>query len=378
MLADKFGAQDVRHLARVVPALEIARQLAAIERSAIGRHRHDHVVRSQPVVLGELDGADDIGKARQPEILERAQQRRLDSQPFRHVGTADVGVEYRVEPVRRLVRNADHHVGVHDVVNERHMLVADALDVVLAVAVHEQRRALDGFHHRNPRAVPRLEIIAGRQRSRGTRRRHVAGQPQAFVRPAKALVNTLQRRSRYPPVAEVVAEFAELVDDLVLGIAREFGAGVVNLLDVRFRTRRAHDVARRLHPALQPLEPLAAHTGRQHGDTTATDDRRNGDTTTAIVARRRPDRALPGGIEPARDQARGQTRVGGEHLVRVDHREQRAEGNDDARIDTGQGFRQRDMQGNRHPARARGVIVPVDAKEVRRMRFVRADACELC
>ena len=41
-----------------------------------------------------------------------------------------------------LVVDGGHGVGVADVVDPGHVLVADALDAVVAEAVHEQRRAL--------------------------------------------------------------------------------------------------------------------------------------------------------------------------------------------------------------------------------------------
>ncbi len=45
------------------------------------------------------------------------------------------------------------------------MLVADALDVVLAIAVVEQGRAFQGLHHGDGGAQALFQIIAGRQRA---------------------------------------------------------------------------------------------------------------------------------------------------------------------------------------------------------------------
>ena len=70
-----------------------------------------------------------------PKWRERARQLRRHAQPPRQIVAARVGVEHGIEPVGRLVADADHQIGVHDVVDQRHVLVADALDVVLAVAV---------------------------------------------------------------------------------------------------------------------------------------------------------------------------------------------------------------------------------------------------
>ena len=144
---------------------------------------------------------------------------------------------------------------------------------------------------------------------------------------------------------EVVAELAELVEDLVGRIARQLCAFVVDLLDVRFRAGSAENILRRAHPLTKPVEPLPAHALGQHGDTPAAQNLGDRHATAAIVARGRPHRALAHGIEPPRHQPRRQTGVRGQHLVCADHREQRTQRHDDARLDAGQHFGQLDMHG---------------------------------
>ena len=115
----------------------------------------------------------------------------------------------------------------------------------------------------------------------------------------------------------------------VLLLALEFGAFVVDFLDVALRTGSSHDVARVGYPVFEPVEALGAHALGQHGDATAADDPRDGDSATAIITGRRPNRAMAGGIELARDDAGYETAIRGEHFVSADHREAVAKRHDD-------------------------------------------------
>ena len=54
--------------------------------------------------------------------------------------------------IARLVGDAYDEVCIHDIMNERHVLVADALDVVLSISIVEQRRTLQGLDHTDIRA----------------------------------------------------------------------------------------------------------------------------------------------------------------------------------------------------------------------------------
>ena len=126
----------------------------------------------------------------------------------------------------------------------------------------------------------------------------------------------------------------------------------------------------------EPVEPLPAHALRQHGDAAAAQDLRDGDAAAAVVARRGPHRPLPRRVEAPRHQARRQAGVGGQHLVRADHREQRAERHDDARLHAGQRLRQLDVHGRGDLGRALQVVEPVHAIEIERVGIVGADLAE--
>ncbi len=134
-------------------------------------------------------------------------------------------------------------------------------------------------------------------------------------------------------VGDVVPELAELVEDDGVGVAVEHRAGVVDLLDVRFRAGRADDVRRVADPGRQPVEALLAHALGQDGHAVALHDPADGHAAAAVVARRRPDGALAGGVELAGHDAWRQAAVGGDDLVRVDHREAVAQEDDDGRGD---------------------------------------------
>ena len=275
-----------------------------------------------------------------------------------------------------MIADADDGVGVHDVVDQRHVLVADALDVVLAEAVHQQRRALDRLDRGDPRPEHALQMVARRDRARGARGGDEGG--EFCVRPSRGcgVEDALQRSARAQTMDEIVAVLAELVEHDVGRIAVQRRAGVVDLLDVALRARRADDVGGLGDPALEPVEALPAHVLRQHRDAAATEDAGDRDAAAAVVAGRGPDRAVPGRVELAGDDARRKAAVGGENLVGADHREPLAEREHDARGRAGQLRRQLDRAGRRGAVAARSVVEPVDAKEVQRMRRVRIDAGE--
>ena len=168
----------------------------------------------------------------------------------------------------------------------------------------------------------------------------------------------------------MVPELGELVEDHVLGVGLELVAAVVDLLDVALGAGRADDVLRVGDPLLEPVEALGAHPLGQHGDAAAAHQPRDRHAAAAVVAGRGPDGAVAGRVELAGDEPRREAPVGGEHLVRADHREAVAERDDDRRLDAGQLARQHDVLRHGCPAGAAPVVEPVDAEEVERMGLV--------
>ena len=71
-----------------------------------------------------------------------------------------ITAEEHEQAVGGAIADAHDDVRGHDVVDERNVLVADALDVVLAVAVAQERWALERLHGHGERAVALLEVVA--------------------------------------------------------------------------------------------------------------------------------------------------------------------------------------------------------------------------
>ena len=105
---------------------------------------------------------------------------------------------------------------------------------------------------------------------------------------------------------------------MLLGIARQFGAFIIDFLDVALRAWSANDVLGPADPPPQPIEPLFAHALGQDGDAAAIEDARNRDPAAAVIPGRRPHRPVMLGVEPASHQARDQTAIGRQHLMRAD------------------------------------------------------------
>ena len=102
-------------------------------------------------------------------MRQRSNDVRLDTALPQEVRSG-LRVEEQVEAVDRLVADGDDGVRVLHVVDERDVLVTDALDAVLAEAVVEHGRALEGLHGANPGAEAILEPVARAERSGRARR----------------------------------------------------------------------------------------------------------------------------------------------------------------------------------------------------------------
>ena len=106
--------------------------------------------------LANLIAATMLASPGDPDVVELAHDLGIDLAPARHIGAPCIAAEEQVESVARVVGHADHDVGVHDVVDQRDVLVADALDVVLAIAVLEHGRAFERLDGDDLGAVPLL------------------------------------------------------------------------------------------------------------------------------------------------------------------------------------------------------------------------------
>ena len=154
----------------------------------------------------------------------------------------------RWRTARRAVGGAigdrDRDVRVEDVVDQRDVLVADPLDVVLAEAVAEHRRALGRLDRDDQRAEPLLQVVAGGDRAGGSGRRDEGAQAQLRLLGAHRLEDALERGAGREVVGNVIPELRELVEDHVVRVLGQLVAAVVDLLDVALGARRPDDVPR--------------------------------------------------------------------------------------------------------------------------------------
>src|SRR5688572_22005452 len=118
-----------------IAALDEDVAFAVVKRRAVGCDRHQDVVWSVIEMLGELDSSDNVCKPGNSDVFELPDDFRINLAAAGQVVAADFAAEQKVQPVARGVGDPDYDVRVHDVVDERNMLVADALNVVLAVSV---------------------------------------------------------------------------------------------------------------------------------------------------------------------------------------------------------------------------------------------------
>src|SRR5262249_14583235 len=245
-------------------------------------------------------------------------------------GAGVVGKE-KMQRIGGGVGYRDHNVCVHDVVNQGIVFAADALDIVLAIAIIEHGRTFERFDSDGLGAVQLLEPVARRNCAGRSGSRDKSRQPIVPVSALEMLEYGIERSAGAVVMNEVVWERGELIDDDVLFVIFQLGAFVIYFLDVALGARRTHDIGWIGYPALKPIEPLAAHAGRQHRRATAAQDARDRDTAAAVVAGRWPYCAIAGRIELSGDKTRHKTRIGSQHLVRSDHREAAAQQYDERR-----------------------------------------------
>ena len=87
--AEDLSGIDLVESLRIAP-LVVGAPFAVVHRCAVSRHRHDHIVWAQIEVPGELDGGDDVGQSGDAEVVELADESRIDLPPASEVAAADV------------------------------------------------------------------------------------------------------------------------------------------------------------------------------------------------------------------------------------------------------------------------------------------------
>src|SRR5262245_35877802 len=176
---------------------------------------------------------------------------------------------------------------------------------------------------------------------------------------------------------KVVGEFRELVENDIILVALELGALVIYLLDVAFRSRRADDVGGIRYPFLEPLETFPAHARRQHSHAAASENARYRYAASAVIAGGWPDGTVARRVERSRHQSGNEAGIGGEHLVRADHRETPPQQDDDRRLHAGERLRQDHVAGQSCSVPAFGVVEQMHPPQVFPVWLIRADGREL-
>ena len=333
----------------------------AVEVHRVGHREEDDVAAVHVVVLGGLDGADEVAHAGDADGLEGVDVG-FGKAEFLEVGLAGVFVEEAEQLHDLLVVDGADGVGVADVVDPRDVLVADAFDAVGAEAALVEGRALRGFagHDADVR-VQRAQEVARRDGAGAAGRGDVAGEAGLGLLEV-LVVDALDGAAGHVVVPDAVAEFLELVEDhdLVPAFAAQFPALVVDFLDVGLGARRGDDFVR--VDAAEPLEALLAHALGQDRDGGAGEQRAVVGAAAAVVAGGGPYGLLRGGVEVAADEARDEAAVGGADLVRAG-REVAAREADETGGDAGELARELDEIAVVEAA-GLGVVVPGDAEKV--------------
>ena len=240
-------------------------QPGLVELHRVGQDGQDDIVLVQLVVLGELDGAQNVRNARETHQVELADDRfrhalaGQELSPFRFV-------EQAAQVDHGIVVDGHHHVGVLDIMNPRDVLVADALDAVCTEAVLQQGRALQRFAgHDLAVGEDLLHVIAaGDGPGRTGRGSHAA---VVVLRAHQFLEGLFHGVTGDFVVPQVVAELLELVEDhqVLAGLA-QLPAFVEDFLHVRLGSGGLDGLT---GDFFKPLEAFPAHALRQDGDGSA-------------------------------------------------------------------------------------------------------------
>ena len=222
--------------------------------------------------------------------------------------------------------------------NEWHVLVTYALDVVFTKSVVKQSWTFHRFHRHDSGAVSVLELVTGAKGARRTGRSYKTGQPCIGQGGTYGLKDSVECVTRDKTMYQVVGKFRKLVDDDVLWITRELLTFIVDLFNVALCAGCAHNVFGIVDPFFQPAESFPTHAFWQYSNAMTAENAGNRDSAPAVVASRWPDCTMMAGVECTADQSWDQTAVCSQNFVCTNHRESVAQSDDDLCIDTGQCF----------------------------------------
>ena len=347
---------------------------AGVEVHGVGEGEEDDIAAVHVVVLGGLDGADEVAHAGDADGLEAFDVLGLEA-GLGEIGLAGVLVEEAEELHDLLVVDGADGVGVADVVDPRDVLVADAFDAVGAEAALVEGGALGGFAGDDADVgVLGAEEVAGGDGA-GAAGGADVGAEAAVGLLEELVVDPLDGGAGHVVVPDGVAELLELVedDDLVAALGAELPAHVVDFLDVGLGAGGGDDFIG--VDGAEPLEAFLAHAFGEDGDGRACEEGAVVGAAAAVVAGGGPDGLLDGGVEVAADEAGDEAAVGGADLVGASGEVAAGEA-DEAGGDAGQLARELDEVAVVEEAGLR-IVKPVDAEEVQGVDVLEADLLEL-
>ena len=166
-------------------------------------------------------------------------------------------IEQHVKFVCRFVSYRDHNISIHNVLNKRNVLVTNSLNVVLTKTVFQHGWALKCFNSNNARAVNIFQTVTScnsAARTSGRRKRCKTNIGMSIC--LHMFEGMCQSASSDFVVANMVSEFAELIQDEVAWVFGHFITGVVDLFHVAFGTRSTHNVVLVNNPLIKPVKTL--------------------------------------------------------------------------------------------------------------------------
>ena len=136
------------------------------------------------------------------------------------------------------------------------MLVANALNIVLAKTIFQHGGALQRFYRHYFRAVDVFQLVASCNGSGTTCCRSKCCEAQVFIVGIfpEVLVDMSKCRTRYCVVTHMVSKFAELVQNEIFWVFGHLVTCVVNFFHVALGTRSTHNVGRVCNPFVEPIE----------------------------------------------------------------------------------------------------------------------------
>ena len=159
MLCKHLGCIHLREVV-VKALLHGLHALARVQICAVCGNGDEHIVRTKAKQLRGLDCGNGVADSRETKVWQGVDYFLWNVLTLHQVVTTSRGIEQHVEFIGYTIGNRSDDVGVHHVMNEWNVLVADALNVVLAETVLEHGWALKRFNGNDLGSVLIFQMVA--------------------------------------------------------------------------------------------------------------------------------------------------------------------------------------------------------------------------